>query len=548
MASIAESSKKRRKRKKKRKRKPVAQPPPAQQPASPPPPPKYKHVFGYEDPGDGLVREDFEWRDTPQPADEVPPRPLPTPQSPPAPLAPQPFGVYTGPFGRIQAKRLLDRAGFGPRPGEALSMSEMGLQAAVHSLTRPSGPPQYVGPSPTDGSQPIAPFDRYGHDHLWWLDLMVRSTHQLVERMSLNFHDWFATSNEGVSRQQQMLAQTQLFRDGCFGSFLDLTVNVTKDPAMLQWLNGNENYRWAPNENYARELMELFTLGADRQPTPAYTENDIREAAKALTGWRNDWSDSEGAYNFRFDPNRHSNANKAIFSGPGSTFDINPVANWNWDDVPRLCLEHPLHASFFVDKLWSYFVPQPPSSDTRNALVSLYTSGDYAIRPVVEAILMHPDFYLGPPMVKPPVVFLASLLRSIGRFVDTDSWYWLCEMMGQQLFWPPNVAGWDDTRWLDTSRMRARWLTATYAVNDRDINPWATNAYDPNEQPSPALDAALALWDYPPLRSEHHNELLSFSQNAFPASLASWQRAPYRAMRQNALRQLIAISPDMLLS
>jgi uncharacterized protein (DUF1800 family) len=547
MAAVAESSKKRRKRKKKKRKKPVAQQPPAQTPASPPPPTKYKHIFGYEDPGDGLVREDFEWRDTPQNPAEVPPRPLPTPQSPPAPLAPQPFGTYSGPFGRVHAKRLLDRAGFGPRRGEAVAVSEMGMEAAVHSLTRPSGAGDYPGAAPTDGSQPILPLDRYGHDHLWWLDRMVRSPHQLIERMALVFHDWFATSNEGVSRPAQMIDQSHLFRNGCFGSFLDLTVNVTKDPAMLQWLNGNENRRQAPNENYARELMELFTLGADRQPTPAYTENDIREAAKALTGWRNDWSDSQGAYNFRFDPNRHSNANKAIFSGAGSSFDINPAANWNWDDVPRLCLEHPLHASFFVDKLWGYFVPQPPSSETRDALISIYTSGDYGIRPVVEAILMHPDFYLGPPMVKPPVVFLASLLRALGRYIDDDAWVWLSDMMGQQLFWPPNVSGWDDNRWLDTSRMRARWITATYAVNDRYVDPW-NDDYDPNEAVGPALDRALAAWDYPPMRSEQQSELMSFSQDAQDLVVASWQREPYRAMRQNGLQQLIAISPDMLLS
>ena len=102
--------------------------------------------------------------------------------------------------------------------------------------------------------------------------------------MALVFHDWFATSNAVVDHQQQLIDQSWLFRNGCFGSFLDLTVNVTKDPAMLQWLNGIENRRGAPNENYARELMELFTLGADRG---AYTEDDIREAARALTGWRN---------------------------------------------------------------------------------------------------------------------------------------------------------------------------------------------------------------------------------------------------------------------
>jgi hypothetical protein len=537
--AIAEASRKRKKKRKKRRRPPAAAvqaPAPVPTPAPPPGPQQYKHILGYEDPGDGLVREIFEWVDNP-PADPPPPRPLPTPQSPPTPRSAQPMGVYSGPFGRVQAKRLLDRAGFGPRPGEAISLAASGLQDAVHSLTRPSGSPILSGPAPTDESDnPIAPADAWGHDHLWWLDRMVRSNQQLVERIALVFHDWFATSSAGVDHQQQMIDQSNLFRSGGLGSFLDLAVNVTKDPAMLQWLNGNENRRTGLNENYGRELMELFTLGADRG---AYTETDIREATRGLTGWRNDWSSELGAHNFRFDPNRHDNNNKTIFGRTG---------NWNWNDVPRLCIENPLHASFFVEKLWSYFIPQPPSTDTRDALVSIYTGGSYGIRAVLEAILMHPDFYEGPPMVKPPVVHLASLLRAMGRYVDDDSWSWLCEEAGQQLFWPPNVAGWDDNRWLDTSRTRARWMIVTYALRSRFIDPWSGPAYDPNEQPEPALDKALAIWDYPPLRAEQQNELLRFSRNAFPTSLASWQRSPYRAMRQNALRQLTAMSPDLILA
>ena len=122
-------------------------------------------------------------------------------------------------------------------------------------------------------------------------------------------------------------------------------------------------------------------------------------------------------------------------------------------------------------------------------------------------------------------------------------------MAGQQLFWPPNVSGWDDTRWLDTSRMRARWLIVTYALEDDYFDPWDGPDYDPTEAPGPALDRALATWDYPPLRAEHQDELLRFSQQRLPRrSLAGWQQSPYRAMRQNALRQLIAISPDLLLA
>ena len=121
-----------------------------------------------------------------------------------------------------------------------------------------------------------------GHDHLWWLDRMVRTTTPLVERMTLIWHSWFATSNQGVGQQQLMLNQNQLFRQNSLGSFSDLLVGVTEDPAMLVWLNGNQNVKGHPNENYGREMMELFTLGADRG---AYTETDVREQARALTGW-----------------------------------------------------------------------------------------------------------------------------------------------------------------------------------------------------------------------------------------------------------------------
>ena len=267
----------------------------------------------------------------------------------------RPAGAYQGPFGRDQAVRLLDRAGFGAVSGQAEQLASLGLVAAVQSLTRASGPATLTGPAPVDDEgDPIAPADSWGHDHLWWLDRMVRTNQPLVERMALVLHDWFATSTASVSTAQQMIDQSNLFRAGCFGSFLDLFMAVTVDPAMLQWLNGNENRKQAPNENYGREMMELFSLGADRG---AYTEDDIREQARALTGWRNDWSGELGAYNFRFDPKRHDKGTKTVFGRTG---------NWEWRDACRLCVENPAHPSFFVDKLWSYFVPQPPSDAVRD--------------------------------------------------------------------------------------------------------------------------------------------------------------------------------------
>ena len=460
------------------------------------------------------------------------------PGAPPPPAASgdsRPAGAYQGPFGTEQAIRLLNRAGFGPVPGQAERLVSLGLVGAVQSLTRPSGTANLNGPAPVDDDgNPIAPADAWGHDHLWWLDRMVRSNQPLVERMALVFHDWFATSIDGVSKQQQMLDQSNLFRGACFGSFLDLFKAVTIDPAMLQWLNGAENRKGAPNENYAREMMELFSLGADRG---AYSEDDIREQARALTGWRYDWSSEQGAHNFRFDPKRHDPNAKTVFGRSG---------NWGWADACNLCVEHPLHPSFFVDKLWSYFVPQPPPSGTRDALMDSYRGSGWQILPVLETILMSPEFYEGPAMVKPPVVQLAGMLRALGRGVDTDAWIWLSDPAGQVLFRPPNVSGWDDTRWLDTSRMRARWNIVDYVLEEIAPEIW-NGTYSTTESAEEALNRALTTWGSPALRPEHQAELLDFSRRTEKLIVANWQRAPYRAMRQNALLQLIGVSPDTIL-
>ena len=441
--------------------------------------------------------------------------------------------------GRSAARRrcgCCDRAGFGAVPGQAEQLASLGLVGAVQSLTRPSGAATLHRPAPVDDEgNPIAPADAWGHDHLWWLDRMVRTNQPLVERMALVFHDWFATSKASVSKQQQMIDQSNLFRSACFGSFLDLFRAVTVDPAMLQWLNGAENTKSAPNENYGREMMELFSLGADRG---AYTEDDIREQARALTGWRNDWSSELGAYNFRFDPKRHDTGRKTVFGQTG---------NWGWEDACRLCVENPLHPSFFVDKLWSYFVAAAALGRGQGRADRAPTAARAGqIRPVLEAILMSPDLYEGPPMVKPPVVQLAGMLRALGRYIDTDAWTWLCEQAGQVLFWPPNVSGWDDTRWLDTSRMRARWNIVDYALDGVSVDAWDDD-YSTTETADEALARAVASWGSPALRDEHRAELLDFARRAEKLVLANWQQGPYRALRQNALLQLIGVSPDLIL-
>jgi uncharacterized protein (DUF1800 family) len=438
--------------------------------------------------------------------------------------------VYRGPFGKPQAERLLWRAGFGPRRGEAERLARLGLEGAVHSLTRP-GRERLKGPKPHDGDgRSLAPLDRWGHDQLWWLDRMVRTTRPLHERMTLVWHDWFATSRDGVGPARLMLAQNRLFRRRGLGSFHALLNEVTIDPAMLLWLSGVDNTKDSPNENYARELMELFTLGADRG---AYTERDVREQARALTGWRNSWHDDLGPVRFRYDKRRHDAGSKRIFGKRG---------HFDWRDSCRLCIHHRQHPSFFVTKLWSYFVPVPPRPGTKRALQRLYVRSGYQIRPVVEAILRHPALYTGPRMVKPPALYVSGLLRGLGRGVDTEAWTWLLTLAGQQLFYPPNVAGWDDTRWLDTATFHARWAIAGYAIRPRVLKQDAKHV---PHRADKLVARARAVLGEPTLTGPTEAALERFAKRALADADASWKKRQYPPLIENAVRQLLATAPDL---
>ena len=442
--------------------------------------------------------------------------------------------VYSGKFGEHEASRLLWRAGFGPAPGEAKKFAGRfeHVNAAVRSITRSRRKEALTGPEPRGQDDlPLAPNDAYGDDALWWLDRMVRTTRPFDERMALIWHDWFATGD--VDSQYRSLEQANLFRRRGQGSFLDLLLDVTIDPAMLLWLSGVENEKEAPNENYARELMELFTLGASDEKGYPYSEGDVREQARALTGWTYDYQDGVGPTNFHFDAERHDAGAKRIFGKTGA---------FDWQAACKLCVEHPAHKAFFVEKLWSYFIPKPPPKRTRKALERLYVKRGYAIKPVVEAILMHPAFYTGPAMVKPPLVYIAGLLRARRAPVTAD-WSWISEVAGQRPFRPPNVAGWNEERWLDTSTFRGRWIAANEVARLGSIDPEAP--YDAKETAKQAVQKALGFWANPPVTARTRKGLVAYSRSVQAAATADWEQSAFRALRQNALRMLIATSPDL---
>ena len=447
-------------------------------------------------------------------------------------LGGSPTAVYGGKFTEEQATRLLWRAGFGPRPGDAERLARLGLDGAVASLTRPSGSVRLIGAAPHDDhGNPLDPINTWGDDHCWWLDRMVRSDQQLVERMTLVWHSWFATSEE-ASSAKLMLNQNWMMRRNALGNFHQLLLDVTVDPAMLLWLNGTTNYKGSPNENYGREMLELFTLGANR----GYDQRDVHQNARALTGWTNDWSQSTGPVNFRFDPSLHDYGIKRIFGHRG---------RFDWRDSCRLAVTHPEHPSFLVAKLWGYFVGAPLPGSTARALARAYVSSGYEIRPLMEAILRHPLFYEGPRLVTPPVVWTAGLLRASRQTITTTSWAWIAQITGQVLFQPPNVSGWNYAQWLDTSRWAGRLEAIDVALDKRALT-GKTYPYGLHENASQAYQHAIDFWGGRPLSATARDHLLALGRRIARGQNQPWEQVTFRQLRQNALRALIPMTPDWM--
>jgi uncharacterized protein (DUF1800 family) len=440
--------------------------------------------------------------------------------------------VYAGPFGAEQAERLLWRAGFGPKQGQAAALARRGLRGAVRSLTHPASRSLQGPPPRLENGQPLAPYDAWGNDVLWWLDRMVRTSAPLIERMTLIWHDWFATSNEGVNSQRLMIAQNRTQRSLCLASFPRMLTAMTIDPAMLVWLSGAGSTKQAPNENYAREMQELFTLGVG----DGYNEIDVREHARALTGWTNRWNEATGQVeDFHFDPTLHDAGVKVIYGQRG---------HFGWRDSLRLVLDHPDHPKYFVSKLWSYFCEEPLSNRDRRIAQELYVSSGRQIRPLVEAMLLHPLVHAGPRMVKPPIVQIAGMLRGMGRYVDTDAWVWESTLAGQTPFYPPNVGGWEANRWLNTGTWLARFNLAAQMIGEKRAA--KASAKGPvSADPKTLTRQALAFWGEPRVSQATHGALLSYAKSAaVNAATASWEREQYPALALNALRALVAATPD----
>ncbi|HWI21061.1 MAG TPA: DUF1800 domain-containing protein [Baekduia sp.] len=438
-------------------------------------------------------------------------------------------------WSRAHAARLLWRAGFGGTPKEIDYWARRGKRETIDWLIRggrgPHGAKRMVGHAPRVGTT-LDPFNEWGHDQLWWLDKMVRSQRPLVEKMTLFWHDHFATRDADTPL---MLAQNNKLRKGALGSFPSLLTAVTLDPAMQEFLSLVNSNKRAPNENYARELLELFTLGAGN----GYTETDVREAARALTGFRGTASNGKPLTVY-FDATRWDAGNKTLLGKTGA---------WGYKDVLRIAVASPKHGPFLVEKLWSYFIPEPLSSATRKRLARVYVKSGHKIAPVVREILEHPALYShleDPRMVKWPVVHIAGTLRSAGKGIDTDAWTWISAEMGQQLFNPPSVAGWDTgTAWMSTATMRARFLCASYLVSKPPLKV-TKNSIPTSWSSSKHIAKARSATGSPWTSDATDRELKRMAKEFLSAGRGRGDKLqPWQAeITQSALRHLLLAGPD----
>ena len=365
------------------------------------------------------------------------------------------------------------RAGFGATRAELLRDVAAGPAESVGRLIKP--------PEPTDEEMAVCEGLRAGavgssdprRLRAYWLYRMVFGGDPLRERLALFWHGHFATSLTKVDSVTAVSAQVEKFRQLAKGGFAGLLEAMIADAAMLVWLDGGTSHRERPNENFAREYLELFTLGPD-----AYTEKDIREAARALTGWVPEGrSRMPGDANpsFAFDDEAHD-------SGP-KTF-LGQTGNWKAADIVRITLARPEAARHLARKLYRAFVAEEPepAPELIEPLADTLRSSDYSIGRVMEMMLRSSHFYSKASYrhrIKSPVEYTVGLLRDLEiprPRVNLMAAATACTRQGQELFAPPSVKGWEGgTSWINSSTIleRVNWATDVVWGNpERGIAPF----------------------------------------------------------------------------
>lgn len=394
-------------------------------------------------------------------------RPAPTVNKSTSTLAP-----YTGNFDAKMGQHLLRRAAFGASVDKLQALDGSPVDTVISEMVadavnRPMpAPPHWVNAGlPPDGSSD-AVFQAYFDNNVEWgftySQEWILSMYEggLRERMTLFWSNHFVTEIEVYFFAPMVYRYLTLLRTHALGNFKQMVYEIGIDPAMLNYLNGDISYWWAPNENYARELLELFTMGQfDKHGNENYTQEDITELARALTGWGIDYA----TFDAFFDLGLHDFLRKSIFGVEGS-FDYDRVIDLIFEQRSEQI------AYFVCNKLYAAFVHDVPDDGIVQGLADIFLANDFEIAPVVEALLKSEHFYASEfqgAQIKSPVDMMVGLMHETGvtNFADNahEIMYWMLRDMGQQLLQPPNVAGWPGYRdWISTATLPNRWDTSHY--------------------------------------------------------------------------------------
>ena len=389
-----------------------------------------------------------------------------------------------------RAAHLLAHAGFGGTPADAQALADAGLERAVRSLVHYESLPNprlqpFVEsglwnpsltafpesrPEATDraaargesmgvavkpaGSRPVQPVSdrffywlratmletrRLGY---WWANRMLQTTHPVEQKMALLWHGHFATHENKVRDYRKMVQQVELFERGATGNLRDLTIRVAQNPAMLYFLDAQYNVKGAPNENFAREVMELFTMGVGN-----YTEHDVRECARAFTGWYFD------DLTFKVDAAKHDGGSKTFLGRTGAFDGV---------DVLRIIFEQPVTAEFFAGRIYRFLVRDELSPALRTRLGAVLRDHDYEVKPLLTTMFSSRDFYSQASYgghVKGPVEHYIAMLKHLGAdsVPGVPDFNQATIAMGQHLLNPPSVAGWAGGRaWITPGLLMAR--------------------------------------------------------------------------------------------
>jgi uncharacterized protein (DUF1800 family) len=391
-----------------------------------------------------------------------------------------------------EAAFLLRRTGFSPSRAEIAALEPLSFENAVDLIlfdvrTEPVTPlPAWVGKpaaslreqlagAPEDDEQAKqrmrAEFQRERREEAqelkaWWYREMIATPSPFTERMALFWHNHFTSSLQKVKSPQLMQRQNALLRAGALGNLRDLTLAIAQDPAMLIYLDNTSNRKQAPNENFARELLELFTLGEGH-----YTEEDVKQAARAFTGWHVDRG--EGSYQFL--PARHDYGVKQ-FLGRRGDFD--------GEQIIEILFEQPQTAAYIVEKLWREFISPTPDAREVERLSALFREENYELKPLMRALLLTPalrDPAHRGALVKSPVELTVGTVRTFGLpIADTRQLVRYGRELGQDILDPPNVKGWPGgNAWIDSNTLLARRQMLERALRGQEARRPAEAAPEP---------------------------------------------------------------------